>query len=69
MCEYVEGSGFYCDWINDYVETHESCIMCSTIDMAGEQVLISRKDFMIETASLGIILTGIILWVWFKAIL
>ena len=65
---FIAGSGFYSDWTGQYYEDFEDAVAASTIDILGSEVIITKADFQKMSGQFSIVMTGIILFSWFKAI-
>lgn len=66
---YIPDLGYYSDWTDQYYENYTEAQTASTINVAGQEVLISKAEFQKMTGNASIIFTGIILLAWFKAII
>lgn len=60
------------DWTGEYTtdfETYKEGSMVTLWGSGGPQVFITKKDFMMSTAVFGALLSGVLLFVLFKAVL
>ena len=69
MCEYVENEGYYSDWTGEYFETHNSCVLCSSVQVFGEEIVMNKSDFLLISGTFGALMAVLIVWAWLKAIL
>lgn len=69
VCPYCENEGWYDDWTYTYHTTHAACIASSTVDVAGESVVMTKHEFMVMSGGFGILLGIVVMWAWLKAVL
>lgn len=69
ICPYIENEGYYSEWSNDYYETHQECILESTISVLGQDVIMSKSDFYMVSGTFGVLLSILMVWAIIKSIL